>query len=69
LKNGLKVTLNADDPTLFSGLSVWQEYELAAEMMGVSQEESKKMQLDGLEAAFISAEQKADIQKRKQIDF
>jgi adenosine deaminase len=69
LKNGLKVTLNADDPTLFSGLSVWQEYELAGDIMGISQKDLKKMQLDGLQAAFLSPQQKEEILKRKDRDY
>jgi adenosine deaminase len=69
IKNGLKVTLNADDPTLFSGLSVWQEYELASDVMGIPQDGLRKMQLDGLQAAFISPQQKEEILKRKARDY
>jgi adenosine deaminase len=69
IKNGLKVTLNADAPTLFSGLSVWQEYDLASDVMGINQDGLRKMQLDGLQAAFISPQQKDEILKRKDRDY
>jgi adenosine deaminase len=69
LKHGLKVTLNADDPTLFSGLSVRQEYELAGNLMGISLADMGRMQMDGLEAAFISHEEKNEILKRKKREF
>jgi len=69
IKHGLKVLLNADDPTLFSGLSTAQEYEIAGQLMGVSLVDVKKMQLDGLQAAFISSEQKAEILERKIQDY
>jgi len=65
LKHNLNVTLNADDPTLFGGIPVSNEYRLAFEEMGVSPEHLKKIQMDGLNAAFLSPEQKKDILKRK----
>jgi adenosine deaminase len=69
IEHGLKVTLNADDPTLFSGLSTSQEYEIAGQLMGITLADVKKMQLDGLQAAFISNEQKGEILARKIQDY
>jgi adenosine deaminase len=69
VEHGLKVTLNADDPTLFSGLSTAQEYEIAGQLMGVSLADVKKMQMNGLQAAFISDEQKGEILARKVQDY
>jgi adenosine deaminase len=65
LEYGLSVTLNADDPTLFHGIPVSHEYDLAELEMGVPPEYLKKMQMDGLLAAFISSEQKSEILMRK----
>jgi adenosine deaminase len=64
-KHGLNVTLNADDPTLFGGISVSNEYRLAYEEMGMKPNLLKKIQLDGLNAAFINPEQKGEILERK----
>ncbi|MGA9397007.1 MAG: adenosine deaminase, partial [Anaerolineaceae bacterium] len=58
LINNLQVTLNADDPTLFGGIPVRHEYELAEREMGISTKHLGKMQMDGLKAAFLSSEQK-----------
>jgi adenosine deaminase len=69
IEQGLKVTLNADDPTLFSGLSTAQEYEIAGDLMGISQAGLGKMQMDGLQAAFISDEQKGEILEQKVQDY
>lgn len=69
IEHGLKVTLNADDPTLFSGLSTAQEYEIAGELIGISRADLGKMQMDGLQAAFISDEQKGEILERKVQDY
>ncbi len=65
LKHELNVTLNADDPTLFGGITVSNEYRLAHEEMGVTLNQLKKIQMDGLNAAFLSPEQKGEILERK----
>lgn len=65
LKNKLKVTLNADDPTLFGGIPVSNEYRLAVDEMGVTAEQLKMIQKNSLEAAFLTSEQKSKISKRK----
>ncbi len=65
LEKGLSVSLSADDPTLFSGISTRHEYEVAKREMGITVGNLRKMQMDGFLAAFITPKQKSEILERK----
>jgi adenosine deaminase len=52
LRSGICATLNTDDPSLFSNISLEHEYRLAAEEMGLSPEDLVLVQENGRKAAF-----------------
>ena len=51
---GVRVTLNSDDPPFFH-TSLAREYEVAASIMGFSDEEILGMTRTAIEAAFVDA--------------
>jgi len=53
LANGIKVTLNTDDPAV-SGIDLPHEYRVAAPAVGLTREQIRQVQRNGLEAAFLS---------------
>ncbi|MCC7459664.1 MAG: adenosine deaminase [Proteobacteria bacterium] len=57
LQKGVKVTLNTDN-RLLTGIVVSDEYARSAQYLEMTQDEMKKIALNGFEAAFISADKK-----------
>jgi aminodeoxyfutalosine deaminase len=56
---GLMVTINTDDPAMF-GTSLSQEYQLAQENFGFSDEHLRELARNSFEAAFLPAEKKLE---------
>jgi len=64
LEHGLLVTLNTDDPGV-SGIDLAYEYNQAAPAAGLSLEQIRQMQINALEVAFLSPEEKRFLKSRK----
>jgi adenosine deaminase len=62
LQHGLLATLNTDDPGI-SRIDLAYEYNLAAPAAGLSLEQIHQLQRNALEVAFLSSEEKAQIQE------
>ena len=60
LERGMKVTLNTDDPGV-SAIDLAHEYTVARDIVGLSLEQLEQVQLNGLDAAFLSASEKKAI--------
>jgi adenosine deaminase len=60
LRRGIRCTLNTDDPSI-SGLDLAHEYRVAAEELGLSAAEIRRMQETAVEAAFLTAEERAEL--------
>ena len=60
---GVKFCLNTDDPGI-SAIDITHEYLVAAPAVGLSSEQLRQSQLDGLEMAFLSAREKTDLQDK-----
>lgn len=58
---GVKFCLNTDDPGI-SAIDIKHEYEVAAPATGLSREQIHQSQRDGLDMAFLSAEEKTALQ-------
>lgn len=58
---GVKFCLNTDDPGI-SAIDISHEYDIAAPAVGLSVEQVHQSQLDGLDMAFLSDEEKAGLQ-------
>ena len=61
LENGILATINTDDPGV-SGINLRHEYETAAPDAGLSLAQIRQVQLNALEVAFLSAEDKKTLQ-------
>jgi len=57
---GVMVTLNTDDPALF-GTSLAQEYQLAQETFGFTDEHLRELARNSFEASFLPAEKKLEL--------
>lgn len=57
LEHGILACLNTDDPAV-EGIDLPYEYEVAAPQAGLSQEQIKQAQINGLELAFLSEAEK-----------
>lgn len=57
LEHGILACLNTDDPAV-EGIELPYEYEVAAPQAGLSQEQIKQAQINGLELAFLSEAEK-----------
>lgn len=57
LDHGVLACLNTDDPAV-EGIELPYEYEVAAPQAGLSQEQIRQAQINGLELAFISEQEK-----------
>jgi adenosine deaminase len=57
LANGIMVTINSDDPAI-SGIKLSFEYEKAAPMAGLCQDEIREVQMNGIKAAFLTEQEK-----------
>lgn len=62
IEKGIVVTLNTDDPGV-SGIEIADEYKLAREVVGLSTEQLKQIQLNGVEVAFTSDSVKSELLK------
>ena len=63
LERGLLVTLNTDN-TGISGIDLAHEYNIAAPAAGLSPDQIRQAQLNAVEVAFLSKEEKADLYKQ-----
>ncbi|MEI8655002.1 MULTISPECIES: adenosine deaminase [Vibrio] len=57
LEHGVLACLNTDDPAV-EGIELPHEYEVAAPQAGLSQEQIRQAQINGLELAFLSGSEK-----------
>ncbi|MGF1903852.1 adenosine deaminase [Aliivibrio salmonicida] len=57
LEYGVKVCLNTDDPAV-EGIELPHEYNVAAPKVGLTQEQIRQIQINGLELAFLSDAEK-----------
>ena len=60
-ERGVKFCLNTDDPGI-SAIDISHEYDIAAPAVGFTREQINQSQLDGLDMAFLSDEEKAGLQ-------
>src|SRR6478609_51066 len=61
---GLVCSINTDDPGI-SAIDLRHEYEVAAPAAGLTREQIHQAQINALETAFLSAEEKKDLQAKK----
>ncbi|HEY0512799.1 MAG TPA: adenosine deaminase [Thermoanaerobaculia bacterium] len=60
LRRGIRCTLNSDDPGI-SGIDLAHEYRVAADEMGLAEEEIRRMQETAVEAAFLTPDERAEL--------
>jgi adenosine deaminase len=58
------VTLATDDPGI-SAIDLPHEYRMARDVLGLSAEELRRLQSNGVAAAFLSDAERADLWRRK----
>lgn len=63
LMHGILASLNTDDPAV-SGIDLPHEYNVAAQQVGLSQEQMTQLQINGLEMAFLSDSEKAELKRK-----
>lgn len=63
LAEGILATLNTDDPAV-SGIELPYEYEVAAPKAGLSQTQITQLQANGMEIAFLSDSDKAELKAK-----
>jgi adenosine deaminase len=59
-ERGVKFCLNTDDPGI-SAIDIAHEYDIAAPAIGLSSEQIRQSQLDSLDMAFLSEQEKTDL--------
>lgn len=64
LDRGLLVTVNTDDPGI-SGIDLPHEYRVLREEMGLGEDEMRQLQRNGVEAAFLTDEERAALWQAK----
>ena len=64
LDHGVLATINTDDPAV-EGIELPHEYNVAAPAAGLSQDDIRKAQENGLTISFLSEEEKAELKKKK----
>ena len=64
LSHGLLACINTDDPGV-SGIDLRHEFEIAAPAAGLSQKQIRQAQLNAVETAFLSGEEKANLRERR----
>ena len=64
IEAGILATINSDDPGI-SAIDLPYEYEHAAPAAGLSEEQIKQAQRNGLEVAFLSPEEKVNLIEKK----
>jgi adenosine deaminase len=60
LDRGLCTVLNTDDPTLFGGISLEDEFRIAREEIGLSDGQLTRLRENGLRAAFLTPTEKKE---------
>lgn len=65
LDHGILACINTDDPAV-EGIELPHEYELAAPQAGLSPEQIRRAQINGLELAFLSDAEKSDLKIKVQ---
>jgi adenosine deaminase len=63
LEHGIKATINTDDPAV-EGIELEHEYNVAAPAAGLSQEQIKQAQINGVDIAFLSEFDKKELRKK-----
>lgn len=63
LESGVLVTLNTDDPAV-SNIDLAHEYEVAKEVVGLTSDQLRQVQINTFEAGFIKSEQRSRILNR-----
>lgn len=63
LEQGVRASINTDDPAV-QGVDIVHEYKVAAPAAGLSQAQIRQAQINGLEMAFLSAEEKQALRTR-----
>ncbi len=63
LEQGVLACLNTDDPAV-EGIELPHEYEVAAPQAGLTQEQIRQAQINGLELAFLSEEEKSALKNK-----
>lgn len=63
LEHGIRASINTDDPGV-QGVDIIHEYTVAAPAAGLSREQIRQAQINGLEMAFLSAEENAHCEKK-----
>ncbi len=66
LARGIKATLSTDDPSI-SGIDLAHEYRVAAEDLGLSEAELRRLQENALDAAFLSEVERTEVAARERI--
>jgi adenosine deaminase len=64
LRRGLLVTLNTDDPGI-SAIDLPHEYRVARDALGLTADELRRLQANGVQAAFLSDGERAALIRRK----
>src|SRR6476469_9387532 len=65
LASGLVCSINSDDPGV-SGIDLPHEFEVAAPAAGLTREQIHQAQINALETAFLSSEEKRELRDNKQ---
>jgi len=60
--NGLMVTVNSDDPTMFN-TSITQEYELLVKKLGFTLADIQQLMLNGIHSSFLTDEEKQQMKE------
>lgn len=63
LEHGVLASINTDDPAV-QGIDIQHEYRVAAPAAGLTPTQIRQAQINGLEIAFLSDEEKAALRKR-----
>lgn len=63
LEHGILATLNTDDPAV-EGIELPHEYQVAAPQAGLSQEQIRQAQINGLDVAFLSEQEKQQLKEK-----
>jgi len=64
LNHGVIVCLNTDDPAV-SNITIKHEYKVATDVLGLTANELRQIQLNGVEAAFLSEQEKCALMEIK----
>jgi adenosine deaminase len=64
MEEGILATINTDDPGI-SGIDLIYEYNVAAPSTGLTKQQIRQAQMNGLQAAFLSEEEKKELLKKR----